>query len=381
MSNLETALHGAAQDGIITKSQAETLFSYLSQRLAPPEQAPIGDRVATASRQDGANPLEDSEAPRFVRGFHDILITVGIIVLLAGLRGLAPIYVQLPIIIALAEVLVRRQRLALPAVVLTLALVQWVWTFMMMRYGLGTFAGFEPMAVAFLMLLPFPPVLGLFYWRYRVPLSLAILLLSSVALLVTAIFYAIGIPLLIGGVQNRADAAGTSPLLTLCILFGAAVVMFVIAMYFDLKDPHRVTRRSDVAFWMHLATAPMLLYTTLMLVFWLQIGSIGTDPASLLPGINSYSQAPIIVAIVLVMMVIGVIIDRRAFVTSGLVSLGVAVVSILRQTHAQFDTAGFAALLIVGLFVLTIGIGWSYLRRAIVGVLPSTMRARLPALR
>jgi hypothetical protein len=381
MSNLETALQGAADDGIITKGQAETLFSYLTQRLAAVEPA-AGDGTGVAARRDDtANPLEDSEAPRFVRGFHDILITIGIVVLLAGLRGLAPIYVELPVIIALAEVLVRRQRLALPAVVLTIALVHWLGALMITRYGLGTFAGFNPMAAAFLMVLPFPPLLAMVYWRYTVPLSLAMLLLSLFALLVIAIFYAIGVPFLIGGIHNPANADGGSPLLTLCILFGAALAMFVVAMYFDLRDPTRTTRNSDVAFWMHLATAPALLYTTLMLVFWLQIRGAGSDPAQLLPGLGSYSQAPVVVAIVLVMMLVGVVIDRRAFVTSGLVSLGVAVVSILRQTQAQFDTAGFAALLIVGLFVLTIGVGWPHLRRAIVGRLPLGLQTKLPALR
>jgi hypothetical protein len=380
MSNLETALSSAADAGIITRSQADTLFSYLSER-----QVLLDPAVQTAAfsgvREETSNPLEDTEAPRFVRGFHDILITIGIVVLLAGLRGLAPIYVQLPVIIALAEILVRRQRLALPAVALTFALVHWIGAVIVERYALGTFSGFNPMAAAFLMVLPFPPLLGLFYWRYKVPLCLAILLLSLFALAVIAIFYVIGIPFLMGGVQNRADATGASPLLTLCILFSAALTMFVAAMYFDLTDPRRITRRSDVAFWMHLATAPALLYTTVMLVFWLQIGRAGTDPVALLPGLDSYSQAPIIVGIVLVLMLVGVIIDRRAFVTSGLVSLGVAIVSILRQSHAQFDTAGFAALLLVGLFVLVIGVGWPYLRRAIVGRLPLAMQEKLPTLR
>ncbi|TCR92169.1 hypothetical protein [Rhizobium sp. BK376] len=380
MSNLETALIGAAEAGIITRNQADTLFSYLRERNVPLDPAE-GMAASSGTREDDVNPLEDTEAPRFVRGFHDILITIGIIVLLVGLRGLFSIYVQLPVIIVLVEILVRRQRLALPAVVLTLWLVYWIGTVVVAHHALGDFDGLSALAAGMLMLLPFPPLLGLFYWRYRVPLSLAAVLLSLFALAVTGIFYLIGVPFLIGGVSDPAHPQGASPFLTLCILFGAALAMFAVAMYFDLKDPRRVTRNSDVAFWMHLATAPALLYTTIMLVFWLQIDKAGADPGLLFPSLDNYSRAPVIVAIVLILMFVGVIIDRRAFVTSGLVSLGVAIVSILRQSQAQVDTAGFAALLLVGLFVLMIGVGWPHLRRAIVGRLPLGIQTKLPALR
>ena len=68
----------------------------------------------------------DTETPRFVRGFHDVLITIGIVILLAGIWGVSTVYGALPAILILAEVLVRRQRLALPAVALTVAFVQWI---------------------------------------------------------------------------------------------------------------------------------------------------------------------------------------------------------------------------------------------------------------
>jgi MFS family permease len=381
MSDLQTALQSAADEGIITKNQAEMLFPYLVERTVFEGQSAARGELSADRRGNTENPLEDSEAPRFVRGFHDILITIGILVLLAGLRGLFPVYVELPVILLLAEILIRRQRLALPAVVLSLALVHWIGVLVTTRLGLGDFAGLSPLATAFFAALPFPPLLALFYWRYRVPLSLATVLLSLLALLVIGVFYVIGVPFLVGGVRDPSNTDNGSLLLSLCILFGAALAMFAVAMYFDLKDPQRVTRRSDVAFWLHLATAPALLYTTIMLVFWLRLGGINSDPLLLNVGANAYSQAPLIVGIVLILMLVGVIIDRRAFVTSGLISLGVAIVSILRQSHAEFDTAGFAALLIVGLFVLIIGVGWPYLRRAIVGRLPSAMQARLPALR
>ena len=59
-------------------------------------------------------------------------------------------------------------------------------------------------------------------------------------------------------------------------LYGAvglvfAVALFSLAMQFDLADRLRVTRRSDVAFWLHLAAAPALLYA----IFAALLGSEG----------------------------------------------------------------------------------------------------------
>ncbi|MFB2561874.1 hypothetical protein [Rhizobium sp. IMFF44] len=119
MSELKVALEDAAGEGIISSGQAERLLPYLAARNIGvlPAQA-----LSSQHGQDDPNPLEDTEAPRFVRGFHDVLITIGVIVLLIGLWGLANRYAPILAIVVLAEILVRRQRLALPAVVLTVAL-------------------------------------------------------------------------------------------------------------------------------------------------------------------------------------------------------------------------------------------------------------------
>ena len=82
MSDLKIALEAAAGEGIISSEQAVQLLPYLSERK-------IGALAAASDLSElrsteAPNPLEDTEAPRFVRGFHDVLITIGIIVLLIG---------------------------------------------------------------------------------------------------------------------------------------------------------------------------------------------------------------------------------------------------------------------------------------------------------
>ena len=374
MSDLKTALEGAAGEGIISSDQAIRLLPYLAERNIGVNATAVRNDLSQPREDDLANSLEDSEAPRFIRGFHDVLITIGIIVLLVGLWGLTGYYGPLPAIVILAEILVRRQRLALPAVVLTIALVYWTFWVTVMYFGTQNAGGSGLMTSWIAIALPFPPLLALYYWRYRVPLSLAMLLFSLFTLLLAAVFYLIGLA------TGASNVVLDYPLLSLGIMFAAALGAFAVAMRFDLSDPNRRTRRSDVAFWLHLATAPALLYTAILLIFQLEAGNSDTF------FINStehggYPQALIIVAVVVIMMLIGLIIDRRAFVTAGLMSLGVAIGAILRQNNAGFDKVSFIVLMIVGLIVLVIGVGWPHLRRTVVRLLPASVQRRLPALR
>ncbi|MFS8112707.1 hypothetical protein QD460_13375 [Rhizobium jaguaris] len=374
MSDLKTVLEGAAGEGIISSDQAIRLLPYLAERNIGINARAVRNDLSQPREDDPANPLEDSEAPRFVRGFHDVLITIGIVVLLVGLWGLTGYYGPLPAIIVLAEILVRRQRLALPAVVLTISLVYWIFWATMMHLGTEDTAGTSLTTHWIITALPFPPLLALYYWRYRVPLSLAMLLFSLFTLPLAGIFYVIGVA------TGASNVVLDYPLLSLGIMFAGALGAFAVAMRFDLSDPNRRTRRSDVAFWLHLATAPALLYTAILLVFQLEAGNSDTF---FLTGIEhgGYAQALTIVAVVVVMMLIGLIIDRRAFVTAGLVSLGVAIGAILRQNNAGLDKVSFIVLMIVGLIVLVIGIGWPHLRRTVVRLLPASVQGRLPALR
>ena len=374
MSELKVALEEAAGAGIISSSQAERLLPYLADKNIGV--LPTGQGLSASRFSDDPNPLEDTEAPRFVRGFHDVLITIGVVVLLIGLWGLANRYAPLLAIVVLAEILVRRQRLALPAVVLTVALAVWVFYTMVSYVGSTPALSNNFTIGAIVLVAPFPLSLALFYWRYRVPLSLALFLFSLFGLFLAAVFY------IAGTVTGSSNVPADYPIQTMMILLVTALGSFALAMRYDLSDPARVTRRSDVAFWLHLATAPALLYSTILLALRLELASSGTVFTNLTDALfGGYLQAVTVLAAVLVMMLIGLIIDRRAFVTAGLVSLGLATAAILRHNNAGLDKVGFLVLMIVGLVVLVIGIGWADLRRLIVRRLLAGMQARLPALR
>ncbi len=354
MADLRSILDEAAREGLISAEAGTRLAPFLVAR---------GVVVEARAGSIAASAWSDTETPRFVRGFHDVLITIGILIALAGLWGLASLYAVLPAILVLAEILVKRQRLALPAVVLTLAAFAWTFRMMLSIYPWNadlwlTGDGIDGFIVAF------PVVMGLFYLRYRVPLAFALTIFSGLALVLALVFR------LLQWVSGDDAFILNHPTLVSVILFACAVGLFLAALGFDLSDRFRRTTRSDVAFWLHLVAAPALLYSIRILLSldggWLDIMDA-----------NSF-KTPVVVAIVALLMLIGLIIDRRAFVTSGLLTLGLAIYGIFRQGSATVDTYIFGTLVVVGVIVLVIGTGWMPLRRMVLRAFPSGIVERLP---
>lgn len=372
MQTLKSVLDGAAGEGLLSPEQAARLLPYMEARgvgLAVPAAGTALD-IAGPAEAEVIAPVEDTEAPRFIRGFHDVLITIGLCIAMAGVWGVGSLFGVLPAVIVLAEILVRRQRLALPAVALTLIFAHWIFmtSIVLLEDRLGPDA--EPMLRFVLTMLPFTLLMGPFYLRYRIPLALSLWIVSLAGIALGLVFLGLS------RVSGQGDFILAHPSASAAIFLAGALALFTVAMRYDLSDRFRVTRRSDVAFWLHLATAPALLYAMLALVF---LRDFNDD--ALFSAEKGLPDALIVIAIVAVFMTIGLVIDRRAFVTSGLVSLGLATASMLRNTAAGPETYVFVTLLIVGLVVLTIGVGWPHFRRWAVTPLPLALKEKLPPLR
>jgi hypothetical protein len=372
-TRLLTILEDAVQAGLVPADGAAKLGEFLLGRGVDVASAPVvtdlaGTGLDTPRANEPTSPVEESEAPRFIRGFHDILITIGIIVGLVGLGGLASVYAVIPAAIVLAEILVRRQRLALPAVTLTAAVA--------LSASLGMIPAWDGLPAPYQDWIPSGifatvAVVGfLIYWRYKVPLALAGGLVTFYA---TVIFSA---ALAMRWLSGNPAFFETRPTALVGFLGLFAVLVFGTALRFDIADRHRMTRRSDVAFWMHLAAAPAILYTIMAQIY---LGNqkdwFSTD--------TTVWQATAIVGAVLLLMLIGIVLDRRAFVTSGLISFGYAFKVLLTegglaQALASTDTLVFLTFLAIGVVVLSLGIGWQPLRRIIVSNLPDGVRDLVP---
>jgi len=372
MQSLKSVLDGAAAEGIISAGQAGALLPYMEARGVFLREPPEADAVDIAGRAEARAiaPVEDTEAPRFVRGFHDVLITIGVAIVMAGVLGVGSVLAALPVIVILAEILVKRQRLALPAVLLTVLYVYCIFVAVVMAYDAYLDGQADPYLRFLLVVLPLAVLLPPFYWRYRIPLSLSLWFLSLAAVALGAVFLALT------RLAGSADIIADRPMISAAIFLAAALALYAVAMSYDLSDRFRVSRRSDIAFWLHLVTAPALLYSTLAFVF---LGDLANN--TLFSGSKGLPEALAVVAVVVVLMGIGLVIDRRAFVTSGLLSLGLATASLFKHMEAPPQSYVFLTLLIVGLVVLTIGIGWPHFRRWAMAPLPIPLRERLPPLR
>lgn len=341
-----------------THGRLQALHQELAGTASTDAAGGVFSELAEPSNADDGTLPDASEAPRFIRGFHDILITIGIIIALGGLWALASAIAVIPAVVLLAEWFVRRQRLALPAFTLTVMLVLSVGV--AMEGAIGNAGNLTGIAI----FLAEVAALSLFYWRYRVPVALAALIWAGFSLAFFLILAAVG-----GGATPN-SLFSNHPRLIGVIGLVVTLAMFAVALRFDAADRLRVTRRSDVAFWLHLVAAPLLLYSA----FAVLLGPDGFWWADK----PDASEAMAAIGIVTLMVLVGIIIDRRAFVTSGLISLGVALAVIMRETGIDISSITAFAFLAVGVIVLLLGSGWQQLRALFVGAMPDAIGARVP---
>ena len=320
--------------------------------LTPEAAAALRDHVAARR----AGPAADEEHFRLITGFNDVFV-VAAAALMLGAVGWIGMKLHLAlggagvgaVSWALAEYFTRRRRMALPSIFLLLAFVggvYWSATRLLPDDSAVAFYRESTAPVAFL-------VAGLaawlHWWRFRVPITVAAGAAAVVGLLFVLIL-------------NRVDdpAAVLKPL-----MFVAGVAVFACAMRWDLADTARTTRRSDVAFWLHLLAAPLLVHPVFSLM------ETGAE-------IYSVASAAIVVAIYAVVGIVALAIDRRALLVSALLYLVTAVYVLFRDFDD--DRLRFAAAaLIVGAALLVLSAFWRNARTIVVHRLPAALRARLPA--
>jgi hypothetical protein len=142
--------------------------------------------------------------------------------------------------------------------------------------------------------------------------------------------------------------------------------VFLFAMHWDSSDPRRETRRSDVAFWLHLLAAPLIVH-----------------PIFSLLGLTSGAASPLdAAAVILVYVVLGLValaIDRRALLVSALAYVLYALNSLFR-TYGDVELSVALTALIIGSALLLLSAFWTNARRAVVKPLPEGLQTRLPVL-
>ncbi len=322
--------------------------------ITPATRDQLAGFLATPASKDETGP--DAENFRLLTGFNDIFVALACILLLVAVGALVPPglagFAMAAAAWGLAEYFTRARRMALPSIILLLAFVGAVLAGVLMASGFATTlfvdsparpdmlpalgaAGVAAMLAA-----------GAHWWRFRVPITLAA---GAASLAVAAIALATA-------------ALGQAVLLPVMLISGLAI--FALAMRYDMADRTRTTRRTDIAFWLHLLAAPLIVHP----VFALS----GVAGAAARPG-----SALVVLAVYLLLTLIALAIDRRALLVSALVYVLIAL-------NGLFATGGIAAgfgltALILGGFLVTLSAAWSGLRRPLIQRLPPVWAARLPA--
>jgi hypothetical protein len=348
-------LDAAVAEGIVTRAQADALCEFSAKRKAR--------NVAVHA---------DEERFRFMRGFNDFFFAVGIVLLGSGLTYFASPDNALSnvaaavLIWALAELLVGRMRLVLPGILLACLFAFFAlraapsidflggltsrppaYTRPSMAILLG--GGAAASGLAFKAMVA-AALAAAFYLRFRLPFALLLVAASLVIAVET----------------TAVRLVDFTPLVASLVTLGCGLAVFAAAMRFDLSDRDRVTRRADCAFWLHLLASPLIVHSLILM---------------LAPNMKDMTTngALIIVAIAAGLTLAAILIDRRALLVSALAYLGTVIGYAITGTATDRAAVFFATLVILGVLVLTIGVAWFPLRRALVRLLPPVLVNRLPS--
>jgi len=321
--------------------------------------------------------IPDEEQFRLLTGFNDIFVSIAAVILLfavgwigqstgeaVGLtvdhRGpspLAPLFVAATSW-ALAMFFTAKRRMALPSILLLLTFVGGVLVAagLLLVQGIGTDAfdnnpqlggvvGAVAAAIA--------AGAAWLHWRtFRVPITIAAGAASVAGLAVGLLIAALG--------PNVEDTRNL--ILGFVLLLGVGVFLF--AMWWDGSDRARVTRRSDVAFWLHLLAAPMIVHPVFSLL-------------GLNDGNATITEGLVVLLLYVAIGITALAIDRRALLVSALAYVLFALQQLFREFGAVELNVALTAL-VIGSALLLLSAFWHQARRAIVQPLPESLRARLP---
>jgi hypothetical protein len=345
-------LRAAVASGILSERQAAHLASLADSR-----------RGAREGLDPGDEPFE------LFKGFNEIFIVVGLVILASGWLGVMAVsigdaVVNLPrraaivaviggvILWLLSEYFVRSRRMVAPAITLSVffaanavmgAIALLAQPFMVAQNDFSSIP--LPLAAATVALLV--------YWlRFKVPFAMALIALGLFATAMVLVANRAGSP---DSLSDLFLLSAGGPFAWITLILG--LLVFCVAMMFDMSDPHRVTRRSANGFWLHVVAAPALVNTVALTL-------LERDTA----GANM-----VLVLFLALIALVAIVIDRRSFLIAG---VGYSVT----LAATVFGGNGAAlTILILGMTLVLLGAFWERIRARLLRLLPGAVPLhRLP---
>ncbi|MBE9532958.1 MAG: hypothetical protein IMF04_02450, partial [Proteobacteria bacterium] len=284
---------------------------YSDEELASAVNAGVmTENTANKFRQHVASeravPAVDEEHFQLITGFNDIFVVIASVLLLASVswigNSISPAtgaFLQVITAWGLAEYFTRQRHMALPSIVLLLSFV------------LGVFVtGFALLASSSMSDDLMKGVLGIItafaawlHWqRFKVPITIA----AGTAILIIAVMF-----LLFWFIPESRTYIRP-------ITFVTGILVFLFAMRWDSSDTKRQTGRSDVAFWLHLIAAPLIVHPVFSALM------TSKDEVSSIAAVT-------VATLYIVIALVSISIDRRALMVSALAYVLYALNSILEQ--------------------------------------------------
>ena len=355
-------IRAAADAGILTRDQANRLEAFLATRADPVTKAMP----------------EQTENLRFLNNFNDIFITTGIVILAMGLTAITGLFfgprfwtmvsggsvgafgavILMPVagvMWLLAEYFGRRRRMLLPSMAaitvftlysglsfgmitsgITGANAETITSFTQAwdtlgNAGMGTFIGCcGAGAIAWL--------------RFRLPFCMFLMAVAAAAAAYTFAGFFGDAGLIFGGLLSIVIGLAT---------LGAAI-------WFDQKDPGRITRLSDNAFWLHVAAAPQIILGLRGMI----MGSPDAAPST--------PEAALLLACLIGLGLLSLALNRRALVVSSLLSFWLALGQVVDAVGGDAFTGFIASAILLGTGIILLGGGWHTARRWVLGWAPKT---------
>lgn len=344
-------LRAGVSAGIVSEAQAASLASLADSRRGAREDLAPGDE-----------PFE------LFKGFNEIFIVVGLIILASGwvavnaatmlteivnyrTQVITMAAVGAGVLWLLSEYFIRRRRMVAPAIALSILF------FGNAVSGLAAaFSEIFMLAQEDYSSLPLPTFLAtlalfVFWFRFRVPFAMAMIAIGLFAVAMLLAATSAGTP---DSIDDLFLLSAGGPFAFITLALGFAV--FLVAMWFDMSDPHRVTRRSANGFWLHVVAAPALVNTIA-----LSLLDSGTAGSNLL-----------LMAVLAFFALVAIVIDRRSFL---LAAIGYSVA--LAFTVLGGDGAP-TTVLSLGIVLLILGAFWEKIRSRLLRLMPFLPLDRLP---
>ncbi|MFT5085352.1 MAG: hypothetical protein ACI9Y1_003411 [Lentisphaeria bacterium] len=297
------------------------------------------------------SPSVDEENFKLIGGFNDIFVVIACFLLLFSsawaLNSIAEsksigLLVFTVLSWLLSEFFVLKRKMALPAIALLLTFVGGAFSFSMSFFPFGK----EVLLISAALI---STIAACIHWvRFKVPITIAVGTAAAVGLaasLVLSIF------------PNTKDWV-------LGVLLLCGVLTFFLAMYWDSSDTKRVKRSSDIAFWLHLLAAPLIIHPI--------FSSLGV-----LTGNENLSTMAVVIILYILMTSISIVIDRRALMVSSLVYVIYALSSIIKA----YGGVGYSFALtgvFIGASLLLLSAYWHTVRGSLVYKLSNRVKSIIP---